>query len=200
MSSLDVCEGCTKELLCDGYRAQVLLQQLSQQSPPLHRQLRQQSSLGRCQLAPMGAGCRAGAPCQRSSRREHDDTREALSARTSCKQQATSHGDPTEGSAGMPCGRSVFCQLARKGRQSAAGECLNREHNSLLSGATDLWDSEHSQPSSARYSVTCWWEQHPKVHLCPGHKRWAYSFLKVEARKYKQCNADSRKQSAHQCT
>ncbi len=46
----------------DGYRAQVLLQRLSQHSPRHHRQLRQQSSSGHCQLAQTGAGCTAGAP------------------------------------------------------------------------------------------------------------------------------------------
>ena len=89
------------DLSYDDCRAQLLVQQLSQQGSPLHRQLRQQSSLGRSQLAPMGAGCRAGAPRQRSSRREHDDTWGGTQCQGSCKQQALNHEEPTEGSAGM---------------------------------------------------------------------------------------------------
>ena len=46
----------------DGYRAQVLLQRLSQHSPRHHRKLRQQSSAAHCQRPQPGAGGTAGAP------------------------------------------------------------------------------------------------------------------------------------------
>lgn len=94
------------------------------------------------------------------------------------KQQATSHEDPTEGSAGMLRGRSVFCHLARNGRQSAAGERLNQEHNSLLSGGNRPGGLRAQSAVKRKVFRDMLVGATPKDVLCPRHTRRAASFWK----------------------